>query len=81
MSEWRVPSPHEVLTVLVVVAAGMEQGEFFPPGSLGARLVSLAMLVFAMTGIASARNYLPGRVRAKVEAFEALDSKLGKVES
>jgi hypothetical protein len=76
MNGWRIPSPHEALAALVVIAAGLEQGEFFAPGSHAAKVVSLIMLVAAMTGIASARNYLPGRVRTKLEAFEALEGKL-----
>jgi hypothetical protein len=77
---WKFPTPHEVLGVVVVLLAAAEQADFFAAGTVGAKLVGLAMLVASMTGIASARNHLPGRVKAKLEAFEKADGEVSAVE-
>ncbi len=63
-SGWRMFTPHEFAGALVVLATALEMIEYFPPGSQGAKLVSLAILVAAMTGIASAQKYMPPRIKA-----------------
>ncbi len=63
-SWWRLPTPHEAAGVLVVVATALEMIDYFPPGTSGAKLVTLAVLVFSMTGIASAQKYMPPRIKA-----------------
>lgn len=73
---WRIPTPHELLGLVVVLATAAEMMDFFPATSPGSKLCALVVLVASLSGIASAKNRLPDRVKRKLEAFEALDGKV-----
>lgn len=73
MSTWRWPAPHEVLGFLCAVAFGLDQAAIFAPGSVGQKIVGLAMFLAGMAGTASARNYLSPRVREILATHDTMN--------
>lgn len=74
-SGWRLPAPHEVLGLVVLVATGMEMTDFYAPGSRGAKICALVIAVAGLLGIGSAAKRLPGRVTARLERLEEIEAK------
>lgn len=68
---WTVPTPYQVYAFLFVVAEGFRESDFFASGSLGARLVAVAVTMFTLLGINSAKNHLSLQVRTKLRAMDA----------
>ena len=74
MSTWRIPTPHEVLALLFIIMEAAREVDYFPPSSIGARLLGLGMTVAAMTGIAAARNYISPRLREVLDERDRVTS-------
>ena len=74
-SGWRVPTPHEVLGLVVTVVTAMEMIDFYSPGSKGAKVCMLVVAVAALLGIGSASKRLPGRVKERLEKLEDIEAK------
>lgn len=67
---WTIPTPYQVYAGLFVIAEGFRESEFFAPHTLGSRLVTCALAMFALLGINSAKNYISLQVRSKLRAFD-----------
>ncbi len=75
MSTWRIPTPHEVLATLFLLCEAAHLTNFFIHGSAGDRMLDLFMVAFAMTGIASARNYISPRLASVLEERDTIITK------
>lgn len=74
-SDWHFPAPHEVLAFLFLVATAAQMTDLFAPESVGHRILTLVMAVFALSGVASARNYVSPRLRAVLDERDRVVSK------
>jgi hypothetical protein len=65
MSNWRVPTPHEVFACFVIVCEALRASpDVCPPSSSCGHVLSVLATAFAIAGISSARQYLSPRVRS-----------------
>ena len=63
MSQWKIPSPHDVLFGLVVVATAVTGMRIFPDGSRLQTAAQLVMGIAGLIGIRVAAGYLPPHVK------------------
>ena len=70
MTGWRVPTPHEVLAGMFVVATAAREAETVAPGSALGRILSLFIAICGVAGIAAASRHLSPRVRGILEEHD-----------
>ena len=68
---WRLPTPHQVLWVVMSAALGIEFLGLAPPGTFVAKVCQLVAWLCGSKGIELARNYVSPQLRAKADAFDA----------
>ncbi len=62
-SGWRVPYPHEVLSVMILIAAGLLASQSFISGSIGFKICTAISAVAGLAGIQVGVAFQPPRVK------------------
>lgn len=63
MGAWRLPTPHEVLGAIVLIAYAAEQGGLCPPGTKREMAAHLVMVIAGLLGISAAKGYQSPHVK------------------
>jgi hypothetical protein len=72
---WRIPTPHEVLGVLLITATAIRESGMFPETSPIVRICAIFAMSCALAGISAARLYHSPRVRAILDQHDPYQPK------
>src|SRR5882724_10366222 len=70
MDNWKLPTPHQVLATLMVMAGGIVTVGLFPDGSIWNKLAALATIVLGGAGVSAAAAYQPAHVKTILAAHD-----------
>lgn len=77
-SRWGVPAPYQVLTFFFLVAEAFKVSNALH-GTAWEPALEVVVTFFALSGIASARNYVSPQMLAKLESFDSAQRKVHDV--